>query len=81
MKSVELRQARLETCVAEAQDERVVLTRNGKPVALLIGLDEEQQELGSSSKFWSLITERRRQPTVSRAELEQRLDTGVATKR
>ena len=35
--------------------------------------DEEQQQLGSSQKFWDLVAERRRQPTVSRAELEQRL--------
>ncbi len=40
----------------------------------MIGLDEEQQELGSSEEFWRLIRERRRQQTISRAELERRLD-------
>jgi antitoxin (DNA-binding transcriptional repressor) of toxin-antitoxin stability system len=73
LKSVELSQARLESCVADAQQERIVVTRNGKPVALVIGLDEEQQQLGSSQKFWDLVAERRGQPTVSRAELERRL--------
>ena len=74
MKTVELGEAHLESCVADAQDEQVVLTRGGKAVALLIGLDEEQEQLGQSERFWNLIAERRRQPTISRAELEKRLD-------
>ena len=36
-------------------------------------LDEEQLELGSSDRFWTLIAERRREKTLSRAELEERL--------
>ena len=43
MKTIELGEAPLESCVADAQDDQVVLTRRGKPVALLIGLDEEQE--------------------------------------
>ena len=75
MKSIDVGHAGLETLLADAQKERVVLTRDGKPVALMIGLDEEQQELGSSEEFWKLIGERRRQQTISRAELERRLDS------
>ncbi len=63
----------LETCVVDAQQERVVLTWEGRPVALLIGIDEEQAQLETSDKFWKLITERRAEPTLSRAELERRL--------
>jgi antitoxin (DNA-binding transcriptional repressor) of toxin-antitoxin stability system len=74
VKTVELGEAHLESCVADAQDEQVVLTRGGKAVALLIGLDEEQERLGKSERFWDLIAERRRQPTISREELEKRLD-------
>jgi len=77
MKVVGLEQASLDTCVNDAQRERVVITRNGKPIALIIGvegIDEEQLELGSSDKFWRLIAERRTQKTLSRAELEQRID-------
>lgn len=74
MKTVELNDARLEACVDEAQDDQVLLTRGGKAVALLIGVDEEQEQLGRSERFWNLIAERRRQPTISRAELEQRLE-------
>ena len=77
MKVVGLEQASLDTCVNDAQRERVVITRNGKPIALIIGvegIDKEQLELGSSDKFWRLIAERRTQKTLSRSELEQRID-------
>jgi antitoxin (DNA-binding transcriptional repressor) of toxin-antitoxin stability system len=76
MIKIDLKRANLDTCVDDAQRERVVLTRNGKPVALIVGIegmDEEQLQLGSSDKFWKLITERRTQKTISRAQLEQRL--------
>ena len=75
MKSIDVDDAGLDTFVAAAREERIVLTREGKPVALLIGLDEEQQDLGSSEEFWNLITKRRRQETISRAELERRVDS------
>ena len=52
MKTLDVRQAQIESCVADAQQERVVLTRNGEPVALVIGLDEEQRQLGASDRFW-----------------------------
>jgi len=71
---MDLRQANLDTCITDAQRERIVLTRDGKPVALIIGvegMDEEQFQLGSSDKFWRLIAERRTQKTITRAELEQ----------
>jgi prevent-host-death family protein len=76
VKVVGLQQANLEECVRQAQDERVVLTRKGKPVALLVGvqgLDLEQIDLGQSDEFWKLIRDRRGQKTISRAELEKRL--------
>jgi antitoxin (DNA-binding transcriptional repressor) of toxin-antitoxin stability system len=65
------------TLVAEAQQERVILTRDGHPIALLVaieGMDEEQIRLSSSPEFWKLIEERRREKTISREELERRLD-------
>jgi prevent-host-death family protein len=76
VKTVGIKQANLEKCVRQAQRERVVLTRNGKPVAVLVGvqgLDWEQLELGHSDEFWSLIRERRGQRTISREDLEKRL--------
>lgn len=77
MKIVGLEHATLDTCINDAQHERVVITRNGTPVALIIGiegLDEAQLRLGRSDKFWALITERRTHKTLSRAELEQKID-------
>ncbi|MDP2984451.1 MAG: hypothetical protein Q8O92_14125 [Candidatus Latescibacter sp.] len=77
MKIVNLSQATMDVCVQEAQHERVVIMRDGKPIALIVGvegLDTEQLQLGSSDKFWRLITDRREQKTISRAELEQTLD-------
>lgn len=60
----------------EAQTERIVVTRQGKPVALVIGIEgmnEEQLQLGSSDKFWNLITQRRGQKRMRRAALENKL--------
>ena len=77
MKTIGLEHATLETCVKDARRGRVIVTRKGKPVALVLGvegLDEKQLQLGSSEKFWKLIEARRRQKTVSRRELEKTLD-------
>ncbi len=79
MKMVGLEQANLDACVQAAQHERVVITRDGRPVALIVGvegMDEEQLDLGSNDEFWALILERRNQKTISRAELERKLGSG-----
>ena len=79
MKTVGLEHTTLEGCIKDARRERVVVTRKGKPVALVVGvegLDEEQLQLGSSDKFWTLIEARRKQKTISRAELERRIKDG-----
>jgi len=76
MKVISLDLANLEKCVRDAQQGGVVLTRKGKPVALLVsvkGFDLEQLELGHSDEFWTLLRQRRTQKTMSRAELEHRL--------
>ena len=58
-----------------AQQEKVILTRNGHPIALIVsvdGMDEEQIRLSSDPEFWKLIEESRRQknhqPRGARAE-------------
>jgi PHD/YefM family antitoxin component YafN of YafNO toxin-antitoxin module len=79
VKIVNLGEASLDRCVVEAQQDRVVIKRDGKPVALIIGvegLDDEQLELGSSDRFWTVIGERRRERAIDRAELEQRVRAG-----
>ncbi len=77
MKTLGVEQTTLDECVRESQDERVVVTRNGTPVAVVVGvkgLDEEQVRLGCSDEFWKLMIERRQQNTLSRAELERKCD-------
>lgn len=74
MKTLGIEQATLDACVRESQGEQVLVTRDGRPVAIVVGvadLDEEQLQLSACDKFWQLITTRRKQPTVSRAELER----------
>jgi prevent-host-death family protein len=76
MKIVGIKDARLEACVREAQREQVVITRKGKPVAVIVsanGMDLEQLELAYSEKFWKLVDKWRRQKTITREELEKRL--------
>lgn len=76
MKSVAIDQASLEKCVDEAQRGNILVTRDGEPVAIVVGvagMDKDQIDLGASSRFWSLIAARRRQPTISREQLEQRI--------
>ena len=68
VKVVGVQDTNLEDCMRQARRGQVLLTRRGKPVAVLIdvrGLDREQAELGVSDAFWSLIRERRKQRTVS----------------
>ncbi len=76
MKQIVLRKADLKSCVSQAQQERIVIVRKGRPVALIVGvegMDLEQLELGSSDKFWKLIERRRKQKGISRGKLEKKL--------
>lgn len=76
MKRIDLARTDLDACVKDAQHEQIILTRDGKPVALVVGvegMDEEQLRLGSSDRFWKLITERRAEKTISRAQLERKV--------
>ena len=59
----------------DALNENVVLTRDGHPVAVIVGVsgvDQEQLELSFDKNFWKWIAERRRRPRVSQAELDAR---------
>ena len=78
MIKIDLKQATLDTCVNNAQRERIIITSDGRPIALIIGvegMDEEQLQLGSSDTFWRLIAERRAQKTMTRAQLEQSIES------
>jgi antitoxin (DNA-binding transcriptional repressor) of toxin-antitoxin stability system len=74
MKTVALNKTNLDACVSDAQKQRVVVTRDGNPVALVIGiagLDREQIRLGTNAEFLQLIQERRKERTIPRADLER----------
>jgi hypothetical protein len=76
MKAIGVEQTTLDACMDEAQRERIVLTRGGHLIALVVGiegLDAEQVQLGCSNAFWRLIVERRRQGTIDRVDLERHL--------
>src|SRR5689334_20807174 len=64
VKVIEMDEANIKECVKDAQHERVILTRRGKPIAVIAGvagMDLEQIALGHSDEFWQLIRERRGQ--------------------
>jgi antitoxin (DNA-binding transcriptional repressor) of toxin-antitoxin stability system len=61
------------TLLDEAQQERILVTRDGRPFAFVVGVankDQEDLRLESSSDFWRMIEERRRSPTVRLADVE-----------
>ncbi|PYQ59010.1 MAG: hypothetical protein DMF58_13245 [Acidobacteria bacterium] len=70
MKTVTVRdlQKSVRECVDIAQDDRVVITRHGRPAAVLVGIEGEEWEdvvLQTSASFWRLIEKRRQEPTIS----------------
>ena len=80
MKTVTVRdlQKRVKECVDDAQEDRVVITRHGKPAAVLVGVQGEDWETvvhETDPTFWRLIRARRKQPTVSLGQLRTRLKT------
>ncbi|MBI3269062.1 MAG: type II toxin-antitoxin system prevent-host-death family antitoxin [Planctomycetes bacterium] len=65
----------IRTCVEQAQRERIVVTRSGKPAAVLIGVEVANWEVlatGADLSFWCMIEKRRRERTVSLATLRRR---------
>ncbi len=60
----------------ESQQEGLLVTREGRPLAVIIGIedkDEEQLELENSPEFWEMIRHARSQPTISIEELKRGL--------
>lgn len=67
MKVLAIREAKagLSATLDDAQRERVLITRNGKPSAILVGVegrDFEDVMLMSNPRFWSMIEASRRNP-------------------
>lgn len=78
MKTVAVRQLqqRIKPCLDEAQEDRVVITRRGKPAAILIGVEGKDWEtviLETNSAFWRMVQARRGQSTITLEELKAKL--------
>jgi prevent-host-death family protein len=78
MKSVSSAEARqnMERVLDSAQKERVLVTRAGKPCAVILGIegyDLEDLQLAASDEFWRMIERRRRGKEIPLAELKARL--------
>ncbi len=78
MKTVTVRdlQKKIKEYIDEAQEDRVIITRRGKPAAVLVGVEGDDWEtviLETDPTFWKLVQRRRKQPTVSLEELKARL--------
>ncbi|MCU0540682.1 MAG: type II toxin-antitoxin system Phd/YefM family antitoxin [Oscillatoriaceae cyanobacterium Prado104] len=79
MKQLSLEQLseQLQEYVRSAQQEQILITQNGKPIALLLGLedfDPEQWNLQFSVEFWETIGDRRQRPTVPLSVVEAQLE-------
>jgi len=77
MKTVSVRelQKHVKDSMDAAQRDKVVITRKGKPAAILIGVEGEDWEavmLQTSAPFWKMIEKRRREKTVSLADVEKK---------
>jgi prevent-host-death family protein len=78
MKTVNVRdlQKKIKEFVDASQKDRVVLTRHGKPSAILVGVEGEDWETvvqETNAKFWDLIQTRRKQKNISLADMKNRL--------
>jgi prevent-host-death family protein len=78
MKLLGVREAKqdLSACVEESQDEGIIITKHGKPAAVLIGVAGQSLEdvmLMANPRFWEMIEARRAQPRTSFDDFEREL--------
>jgi prevent-host-death family protein len=67
----------LQDYVRSAQQEQILITQNGKPIALLLGLENvspDQWNLQLSPEFWQMISDRRQRPTIPLSVVEAELE-------
>jgi prevent-host-death family protein len=87
MKIVAVREAKasLSEYIEKAQQDRVLITRHGKPAALIIGVEGEDLEdllTMTNPRFWEMIEDRRREnASSSLAEVRARYAVPKPSKR
>jgi hypothetical protein len=61
----------------DALSEAIVVTQDERPCAMVRGLDydDEQLALTNSPKFWAMIRERRKEPTIPWEVAKQQLES------
>jgi prevent-host-death family protein len=79
VKTVSIRdlQRTIGRCVRIAQKENVVVTRHGRPAAIVIGVEGQDWEdllYRSSPSFWRMIEARRKERTSPWAEARKRIE-------
>jgi len=80
MKTIGIRnlERKIRGCLGLAQKDRIVITRNGRPSAILVGvegMDWEDVLLETDAGFWKMIGKRRRQKTIPLSEMRMRLSS------
>ena len=68
---------KLDSCLETAQEDRVLLTRNGNPVAILVGVQGEEApevEVVNDPELWAILAERRKKPCLTSAELKKKME-------
>ena len=78
MKTISVRdlQKGIRKTVEASQKDQVVVTRNGRPSALLIGVEGKDWEsivLQTNAPFWKMIEKSRRDKTIPLSEMRRRL--------
>ena len=78
MKTISVRdlQKRIRSVIETAQNDQVMITRNGQPIAVVVGVegaDWETVAVETSRCLWKEIALRRDQGTISFAEIRNRL--------
>ena len=86
MKVMGLREAKqkLSGCVVRAQHERVLITKQGRPAALMIGVEGHDLEdvlLMQNPRFWKMIEARRAQATLSIEQVRELLGEPARARR
>jgi prevent-host-death family protein len=86
MKTINVRdlQKKVKETIEAAQKDRIVVTRHGKPVALVTGVeghDWEDLYWSTHAAFWRMIEERRKEKTVPLEEVCRRLKIPLKPRR
>jgi len=78
MKTVSVRelQKKIKACIDDSQQDRIIITRSGKPAAVLYGVEGSDWESivrQMDPEFWKLMEDRRKQSEISIEDFKKKL--------